>query len=46
MIELFEEETKESGFDFSWYNTSNPNNMMANGYTVEFNNAYEFAHRA
>ena len=45
MIELFEED-KGSDFDFSWYNTSNPDNLMPNGYTVEFNNAYEFAHRA
>ena len=46
MIELFEEDEKKSDFDFSRYNTSNPNNLMSNGYTVEFNNAYTFAHKA
>ena len=33
-------------FDFSWYNNSNPSSILSNWYTVEFNNAYEFAHRA
>ena len=46
MIELFEEDTNSHNFDFSWYNTSNPSNILSNWYSVEFNNAYEFAYRA
>lgn len=46
VIELFEEDEKKSDFDFSWYNNSNPSFILSNGYTVEFNNAYTFAHRA
>jgi hypothetical protein len=46
MIELFEEDNKKSDFDFSWYNNSNPNSVLSNGYSVEFNNAYTFARKA
>ena len=46
MIELFEEDNKKSDFDFSWYNDSNPNSVLSNGYSVEFNNAYTFARKA
>ena len=45
-IELFEEDNKKSDFDFSWYNNSNPNSVLSNGYSVEFNNAYTFARKA
>ena len=33
-------------YDFSWYNDANPSNILSNWYTVEFNNAYEFAYKA
>ena len=46
MVDLFEEENTKSDFDFSWYNNSNPNSVLSNGYTVEFNNAYTFARKA
>ncbi len=46
MIELFEDENKKSDFDFSWYNNSNPNSVLSNWYSVEFNNAYTFARKA
>ena len=47
-LELFDDKHNTSGntFDFSWYNNSNPSSILLNWYTVEFNNAYEFAHRA
>jgi subtilisin family serine protease len=44
MLEIFDEDVNE-GFDFSWYNNQNPASILSNWYTVEFNNAYEFAHR-
>ena len=34
-----------SNIDFSWFNESNPSSILSNWFTVEFNNAYEFAHR-
>ncbi len=46
MIELFEEDNKKSDFDFSWYNNSNPESVLTNWYSVEFNNAYTFAYKA
>lgn len=47
MLEILSGEDKsDSDFDFSWFNKSNPEAIMNNWYTVEFNNAYEFAHRA
>lgn len=47
-LELYDEKNNESNnsFDFSWFNNSNPSSLLLNWYTVEFNNAYEFAHRA
>lgn len=33
-------------FDFSWFNNENPSLVLSNWYTVEFNNAYEFAYKA
>ena len=35
----------ENTIDFSWYDNSNKDIIRSNGYTVEMNNAYEFAHR-
>jgi hypothetical protein len=45
---LFDENSEEldNSFDFSWFNNSNPSSLLLNWYTVEFNNAYEFAYRA
>jgi len=47
-LELFDNahNVSNDNFDFSWYNNSNPSSILLNWYTVEFNNAYEFAHRA
>lgn len=44
MLEIFDEDGNIN-FDFSWYNNQNPASILSNWYTVEFNNAYEFAHR-
>ena len=41
LLELFDQNSK---LDFSWYNNNNPSSIMANWYSVEFNNAYTFAH--
>ena len=46
LVELFQDVDTKSNFDFSWYNNSDPNSILFNGYSVEFNNAYEFAYRA
>ena len=43
MRELFDDEQEEKEIDFSWYNKSDSNSIMGNGYTVEFNNAFQFA---
>jgi hypothetical protein len=43
---LFQDVDTKSDFDFSWNNNSDPNSILFNGYSVEFNNAYEFAYRA
>ena len=46
-LELFEnDDNNQNSFDFSRYNDANPSNIQSNWFTVEFNNAYEFAHRA
>ena len=45
-LELFDEENElNNNFDFSWFDNSNPLDLLSNWYTVEFNNAYEFAYR-
>ena len=49
ILNLFDKQTVEDAqldFDFSWYNNDRPSNLLLNWYTVEFNNAYEFAYRA
>jgi len=48
MLELFEnnKDNSHNYFDFSRFNNSNPSSISTNWYTVELNNAYEFAHRA
>ena len=47
ILEIFEEDVvNNSSFDFSRYNNANPSSIQSNWYTVEFNNAYEFAYRA
>ena len=44
---LFDEESVlNNNFDFSWFDNSNPSSLLLNWFTVEFNNAYEFAYRA
>lgn len=48
-IELFGEtdilSNSMPNIDFSRFNESNPSFILSNWFTVEFNNAYEFAHR-
>ena len=44
-LELFDNNVTNDGFDFSRFNNQNPASILSNWYTVEFNNAYEFAHR-
>ena len=44
-LELFDDNISND-FDFSWFNNWNPSSILMNWYSVEFNNAYEFAHRA
>jgi hypothetical protein len=43
-IELFSA-PNANDIDFSWYNYNDPKEVLPNNYTVEMNNAYEFAHR-
>ena len=43
-IELFSA-PNTNDIDFSWYNYNDPKEVLPNNYTVEMNNAYEFAHR-
>lgn len=45
MLDKNKSDKNHSSFDFSWYNNANPVSIMLNWYSVEFNNAYEFAHR-
>jgi hypothetical protein len=46
-LELFEDnDDNQNNFDFSRYNNANPSSIQSNWYTVEFNNAYEFAYMA
>ena len=45
-LELFDNNVTNNIFDFSRFNNQNPTSVLLNWYTVEFNNAYEFAHRA
>lgn len=44
-LELFDNNVTNNSFDFSRFNNQNPTSVLLNWYTVEFNNAYEFAHR-
>ena len=43
-LELFE--NSNNSFDFSRFNNWNPASISPNWYSIEFNNAYEFAYRA
>ena len=45
-LELFDNNVTNNSFDFSRFNNQNPTSVLLNWYTVEFNNAYEFARRA
>ena len=45
-LELFDNNVTNNIFDFSRFNNQNPTSVLLNWYTVEFNNAYEFARRA
>ena len=46
ILELFDEEgVLQNEVDFSWFNNSNPLILLSNWYSVEFNNAYQFAYR-